>query len=354
MTLQSEFHILRRGDTGPAVQDLARRLLDIDGGLPGGADKKCFDTQIEDIVLQFQLKRGLTPDGVVGPITWGTLVEAGWQLGDRVLYERRPWLRGDDVAELQEQLAGLGFDIGKIDGLFGPLARRATEEFQRSTGLRPDGIAGATTLHALRQVRGAPAGKPSLAVRERLRVRTAGSGLAGKRIFIDPRGGASDPGPSVDSGLVEADFTHALALALAGKLRAENAHPLLSRGPAEDPTPSDRAATANWFAADFVVGLGTNTGGTTIAVHHFGTHRWASPMGERLATCLGQAAAVTLGLSMTPTKPSTDAILRETRAIAVIVETPANWTLPLSDLADAMCYGIAQFLADAGCADDTL
>ena len=47
---------------------------------------------------------GLRVDGVCGPQTWNTLVEAGFRLGDRFLYRRTPMLRGDDVAELQQRL----------------------------------------------------------------------------------------------------------------------------------------------------------------------------------------------------------------------------------------------------------
>jgi N-acetylmuramoyl-L-alanine amidase len=50
--------------------------------------------------------------------------------------------RGDDVAELQRRLGTLGFDPGRIDGIFGPTTVRALTEFQSNAGLPPDGIAG--------------------------------------------------------------------------------------------------------------------------------------------------------------------------------------------------------------------
>ena len=37
-----------------------------------------------------------------------------------MLYHRIPMMRGDDVAELQARLNSLGFDTGKVDGIFGP------------------------------------------------------------------------------------------------------------------------------------------------------------------------------------------------------------------------------------------
>ena len=76
----------------------------------------------------FQEHRGLRSDGVCGPQTWSALVEAGRVLGDRLLYYRNPMLRGDDVATLQRQLGALGFDAGRVDGIFGsaPTTRCAT------------------------------------------------------------------------------------------------------------------------------------------------------------------------------------------------------------------------------------
>ena len=72
------------------------------------------------------------------------LVEAGYRLGDRSLYLHSPMMRGDDVADLQLRLGGLGFDAGRIDGVFGPDSARALLDFQRNTGLATDGIAGPT------------------------------------------------------------------------------------------------------------------------------------------------------------------------------------------------------------------
>ena len=51
-------------------------------------------------------------------------------------------LRGDDVAELQQRLCTLGFDTGRVDGIFGDATVRALGEFQRNAGLPVDGIVG--------------------------------------------------------------------------------------------------------------------------------------------------------------------------------------------------------------------
>ena len=71
----------------------------------------------------------------LGPDTWRALVEAGYRLGDRLLYARVPMMRGDDVAELQRRLDALGFPIGKVDGIFGGDTLAGLLEFQASRRL---------------------------------------------------------------------------------------------------------------------------------------------------------------------------------------------------------------------------
>ena len=57
-------------------------------------------------------------------------------------------LRGDDVAELQQRLCALGFDSGRVDGIFGDDLGRAGR-VPGNAGLPVDGIAGATTVSEL-------------------------------------------------------------------------------------------------------------------------------------------------------------------------------------------------------------
>src|SRR5688500_4615105 len=62
---------------------------------------------------------------------------------------------GAGVAAIQELLRDLGygfpvsFSKGKADGIFGSETKRNVEAFQRSIGLKPDGIVGRMTLAAL-------------------------------------------------------------------------------------------------------------------------------------------------------------------------------------------------------------
>lgn len=312
------FALIRRGARGPAVVDLQRRLAD--AGHPTDDARGDFAAATEDAVRAFQSSHNLPVDGIVGPHTWSALVEAGWRLGDRVLYEQHPFLRGDDVADLQERLGSLGFDVGKVDGIFGPLARRAVTEFQRNIGATTDGIAGPATLRMLRNVGGAPAGAPSLAVRERLALRSTGTGVAGKRVFLDPRGGADDTGFVGDDGTCEADVTLELCMTLQRVLRDRGAVCMLSRDADEDPTGSERAALANWFGADVVVRVAVGSRAGVARASYFATQRYASPGGALLAELLTRRCAHVIGTTPEPPDPGLHPILRETRGIATVLE----------------------------------
>ncbi len=56
---------------------------------------------------------------------------------------------GATVEAIQQQLKNKGFDPGPIDGFFGDKTKTALIAFQKSKGLRADGVAGAQTLAAL-------------------------------------------------------------------------------------------------------------------------------------------------------------------------------------------------------------
>ena len=56
---------------------------------------------------------------------------------------------GPQVVELQTNLKRLGFASGIVDGKFGPGTKKALMAFQKSKGLKADGIAGPVTLNAL-------------------------------------------------------------------------------------------------------------------------------------------------------------------------------------------------------------
>jgi lysozyme family protein len=106
-------------------------------------------------VKRFQRRAGLAADGVPGAGTRKALGRYG-----RHILGSRPLTRGADgwdVAALQFLLAWHGFPSATIDGGLGEHTERALRHFQRWAGVKPNGIAGATTFAALRK---APASCP--------------------------------------------------------------------------------------------------------------------------------------------------------------------------------------------------
>ena len=57
--------------------------------------------------------------------------------------------RGNITRLIQERLNSLGFNCGKVDGIFGGGTRAAVIAFQRAHGLSADGIVGKNTWRAL-------------------------------------------------------------------------------------------------------------------------------------------------------------------------------------------------------------
>jgi peptidase M23-like protein/putative peptidoglycan binding protein len=99
-------------------------------------------------VKRLQRNAGLPADGVAGQRTRRALGRYG-----RHLLGSRPLTGGAagwDVAALQFLLAWHGFPSATFDGGFGSHTERALRHFQRWAGLRADGVAGASTIAALR------------------------------------------------------------------------------------------------------------------------------------------------------------------------------------------------------------
>ncbi len=144
---------IRRGDTGLTVADVRSVLAGLSLLERGRGDDDTFDAECERALRDFQQRRGLVVDGLVGPDTFRALTAARWRLGDRVLFPSLSApLVGDDVAVLQHRLLELGYDAGQPDGIFGVRTERALFSFQRETGVSLDGTCGPATLRALHRL----------------------------------------------------------------------------------------------------------------------------------------------------------------------------------------------------------
>lgn len=58
-------------------------------------------------------------------------------------------MRGDDVLELQRRLKLLGYEVGSLDGLFGPVTERAVRSFQAQYEVTNDGVVGDVSVRVL-------------------------------------------------------------------------------------------------------------------------------------------------------------------------------------------------------------
>jgi hypothetical protein len=102
----------------------------------------------QQAVRTFQAKHGLTVDGVAGPQTRAALGKRGKpRLGKRPMHLGQ---RGWDVAALQFLLHERGFEPNGFDGGFGPNTQNAVRRFQTAAHIGVDGVAGPTTIRALR------------------------------------------------------------------------------------------------------------------------------------------------------------------------------------------------------------
>jgi peptidoglycan hydrolase-like protein with peptidoglycan-binding domain len=62
----------------------------------------------------------------------------------------RPAMQGPEVRRLQQQLSQLGYEVGTVDGVFGPATDRAVKAFQHDQQLVSDGVVGPATAAALK------------------------------------------------------------------------------------------------------------------------------------------------------------------------------------------------------------
>ena len=321
----------RRGDIGPVVAEIRHKLAVLGLLGDGSADlgdppSAAFDGDTDRAVRTFQQQRGITVDGIVGPETYAALDEARWRIGDRILsYVPGRLMAGDDVAALQQRLLDMGFDCGRVDGLFGVETGQALREFQRNVGIRADGTCGPATLKALNQLSRTVVGGKAHHMRESEALSAAGPMLAGKFIILDPGHGGSDPGVR-GHDLDEASLVYDLASRVEGRLSATGSTAFLTRGPDGGLDEVERANFANAADADLVISIhvdaheGSEAAGC--ATYYYGADRLGhhSSVGERFADLVQREICARTDLVNLHAHPKTWDLLRRTRMPAVRIE----------------------------------
>src|SRR5699024_3096406 len=145
---------LRRGSKGSQVSELQKRLNEL--GYNAGKVDGSFGPATYNAVVAFQKANGLTVDGIVGKNTINKLYSQSTPKPTPPPVNRVPITqtlrrgsRGPQVVELQRRLNELGYNAGKVDGIFGPATYNAVVAFQRAKGLAVDGIVGKNTINKL-------------------------------------------------------------------------------------------------------------------------------------------------------------------------------------------------------------
>ena len=223
-------------------------------------------------------------------------MEASWRLGDRLLVLTAPNLRGDDVAALQAALGRLGFDCGRVDGIFGPLTVRALEDFQRNSGLLVDGVCGPVTVRALDLLGRQTGSGPGVAAVRELATFATSRAFGELRIVVGQFGGLSS-----------------LTRQLARALRQRGATVVST----DEPDPTAQAAHANRFGATVYVGFDARAEACS-TVSYYAVPGFESVAGRALADMLVQTFDHRVPGLPTAASGMRLPVLRETRMPAVL------------------------------------
>ncbi|KYH45328.1 peptidoglycan-binding protein [Branchiibius sp. NY16-3462-2] len=141
---------IQQGATGDAVKRLQRALRrtpDLSVVVDGN-----FGPRTKAAVIAFQQGAGLTPDGIVGPITWAALPGGG------AMPTLQQGASGAVVTNLQQILTNgaagqWGTTPGGVDGQFGPHTLASVKAFQRWGHVTQNGVVADPTwdvsLHAM-------------------------------------------------------------------------------------------------------------------------------------------------------------------------------------------------------------
>ena len=267
----------------------------------------------ESQIRSFQQARGLSVTGIVDEVTARALDEAQWKLGDRSLsLQEPPLMHGDDVAALQSRLTEMGFDCGRVDGIYGPRTELAVKDFQKSVGATVDGKCGPATIIALiRLTKIVSGGAPSI-LRESANQKNRGPALANKTIVLNPDG--DDP------------LVYDVALRTEGRLLALGASVFLTRGERNNPSESERIAFTNSSNADLMISLHEdsykNENAHGVATYFYGSeaHGVHSIVGERFASLVQREICARTDFANCRTHAMTWDLLRLTKAPAVRID----------------------------------
>jgi N-acetylmuramoyl-L-alanine amidase len=274
-----------------------RRRLQALGYDTAGDPAEEFGPATRRALAHFQGSRGLESTGECDPATWSAVEESEYTLGDRLLCLRSPMMRGEDIADLQLRLGTLGFDSGRVDGIFGPMTQYAVGEFQRNAGIIYDQVCGPDTVEALHRLAGRAGSASVTSVREKVRLQRSGNELSSVRVAL----GAARADEPVVARLAARLVPHCASVALV------------------DGDWSAQALAANDLDADVYLGL-EHTAAESVEALFFATAGFESVGGRSLAELIVRELPPTPGRGIAVVRGMRIPILRETRAPAVLLK----------------------------------
>jgi N-acetylmuramoyl-L-alanine amidase len=209
----------------------------------------------------------------------------------------------------------MGFNCGRVDGIFGPLTESAVKDFQKSVGAKVDGRCGPATIIALLRLTKTISGGAPTALRESAKQKNRGPALANKVIVLDP-GSRED----------EVEIVYDIAGRIEGRLLALGATVFLARGATNNPSEEERIAFANSNSADLLISLHTDTHSNPaahgVATFFYGSeaHGIHSVVGERFASLVQREICARTDLLNCRTHAKTWDLLRLTQAPAIRID----------------------------------
>ncbi len=271
---------------------------------------------------RFQGLRGLRVTATVDRATWDSIVEASYRLGDRLLYLKSPMTRGDDVAELQARLGSIGFDPGRVDGIFGERTSAALKDFQENVDLPTDGICGKETITELLRVFGRSP-EHVHGVRERESLRNLSKTIGDTAIAISHFG---DLEPAAET--------------ISQRLKQQNVHVHVI----SDPDPSIVVPLVNRLAVDLTLHLEMGQPDSFIA--YYSGYSYVSPRGKTLSQLLATEIEKKAQIRDLEQVGLAIQILRETKMPTVIIsfKSPTIWVKEAPHIADAVVGAVNHYV----------
>jgi N-acetylmuramoyl-L-alanine amidase len=221
-------------------------------------------------------------------------------------------MHGDDIAALQSRLTEMGFDCGRVDGVYGPRTELAVKDFQKSVGAVIDGKCGPATIIALIRLTKIVSGGTPSTLRQNAMQQSRGPALANKVIVLNPDGADQ--------------LVYDIAVRTEGRLLALGASVFLTRGATNNPSEAERILFSNKSAADLMISLNVDSYGNEkahgAATYFYGSdaHGVHSIVGERFASLVQREICARTDLTNCRTHAKTWDLLRMTMAPTVRID----------------------------------